>query len=248
MFRALDQVPSQAMGRRMYLWRYGHFGAPLLVFPTAAGFAHEWEAQGMVEALAPLIDAGKLKLYCTESNVAEAWTRHEHDPAWRLGRHLAFERYVLNELVPRIREDCRSERIRIAVAGSSLGALYSANAALKHPEVFHWALCMSGRYNAAAFFDGLASPELYFSNPIAYVPGLAGPALERVRDNTHLVLVCGQGRWENGNVQETNQFADLLAARGISHQRDIWGHDVSHEWPWWRRQAAHHLQNAFGTS
>jgi esterase/lipase superfamily enzyme len=21
----------------------------------------------------------------------------------------------------------------------------------------------------------------------------------------------------------------------------VWGQDVSHDWPWWRRQIAHHL-------
>ena len=34
-----------------------------------------WEAQGMIDALAPLLEGGRLKLYCPESNVAEAWTR-----------------------------------------------------------------------------------------------------------------------------------------------------------------------------
>ena len=56
------------MGRGMHLWKYGHFGPPLLVFPSAAGMAHEWEAHGMVEALEPWLETGKLKLYCTETN------------------------------------------------------------------------------------------------------------------------------------------------------------------------------------
>ena len=28
---------------------------------------------------------------------------------------------------------------------------------------------------------------------------------------------------------------------GISHELDVWGHDVSHDWDWWRKQIAHHL-------
>jgi esterase/lipase superfamily enzyme len=68
-----------------------------------------------------------------------------------------------------------------------------------------------------------------------------GPTLERVREGTHLTLVCGQGAWEEGCIEETQALADLLAAKGISHSRDIWGLDVSHEWPWWRRQARYHL-------
>ena len=55
MFRKHELVPSEAMGRKMHLWRYGHYGSPVLVFPSASGMAHEWEANGMVEALGDLI-------------------------------------------------------------------------------------------------------------------------------------------------------------------------------------------------
>jgi esterase/lipase superfamily enzyme len=248
MFRQHELVPSEAMGRRMHMWRYGHFGDPVIVFPSASGMAHEWESHGMIDGLADLLEGGKLKLYCVESNVAEAWTRRENHPAWRISRHQAFEKYIVTELVPMIRVDCGSQRIRIGAMGTSLGAFYSANFALKYPQIFHWALCLSGRYDVSWLTGGFQSDDVYFNNPMSYVPNLAGEALERVRKNTHLVLVCGQGKWEDGNVDETAAFAELLASKGISHQRDIWGRDVSHEWVWWRRQARFHLERALGSS
>ena len=145
------------MGRRMHLWRYGQFGAPLLVFPSAAGFAHEWQAHGMIEALADLVNGGKLKIYCTETNVAEAWTRKENSPSWRIQRHLAFEHYVLNELVAFIRQDCHSMNIPIATTGTSLGAWYAANFALKQLETFQYALGMSGRYDISDLLNLLST-------------------------------------------------------------------------------------------
>ena len=238
-------MESPAMGRRVHVWLYGNWGAPVLVFPTAAGFAHEWDRQGMVEALAPLLRSGKIKLYCPESNVAESWTNKNADPVWRVGRHLAYERFLLDELVPAIRDDCRSSTIRIAAAGASLGALYAANLALKEPEIFHYALCLSGRYDATHFTGGFSNSDVYFNNPMAYVPLLEGAALERVRGNTHLTLVCGQGAWEEGCIEETHRLADLLAVKEIDHSRDIWGRDVSHDWVWWRRQALLHLSRTF---
>jgi esterase/lipase superfamily enzyme len=96
------------------------------------------------------------------------------------------------------------------------------------------------------FADGYQGPDVYFNNPIAYLPGLGGEALERVRRHVHLILVCGQGRWEEGNVEDTQRLSDLLAAKGISHEHDLWGRDVDHEWTWWRRQARYHLSRAFG--
>ncbi len=246
MFAKHEMIPSQSMGRRMHLWRYGHYGPPLLVFPSASGMAHEWQAHGMVEALADLIGAGKLKLYTSESNVAEAWTRKESDPRWRLSRHEAYEQYVMNELVPFIREDCKSPDIPIGVSGTSLGGYYSALFALKYPETFRYALCLSARYDITEFCGGLDSPEVYFNNPMAFVPGLEGEALERIKRHTHLTLVCGQGRWEDGNVDEARMLGGMLAQKEISHKVDIWGQDVSHEWPWWRRQARFHLGAMFG--
>ncbi len=240
-------IESVAMGRRMHVWSFGHWGAPLLVFPSAAGFAHEWDRQGMVEVLAPLINDGKLKLYCPESNVSEAWTDRETDPRHRIWRHKLYERFIMTELVPAIRNDCGDAGIRIATAGASLGAFYAANFTLKHAETFHYALCLSGRYETSYFTGGYSNADIYLNNPMAYVPSLEGEHLARVRDNTHLTLVCGQGKWEEGCIEETRAFADLLEAKGISHFRDIWGHDVSHDWIWWHRQAWMHLQKTFGT-
>lgn len=239
-------IDSPSMGRKMHLWAFGHWGAPLLVYPTAAGFAHEWDRQGLIDVLAPLIEAGKLKVYCPESNVAEAWTRRETDPTWRIGRHRAYEEFIVSTLVPAIRADCNSPGIRIATTGASLGAFYAANSALKFPEIFHYALCLSGRYEMTHFTGGFSNQDVYFNNPLAYVANLHGEALERVRRHTHVTLVCGQGMWEEGCIEETHALANLLEAKGISHQRDIWGHDVSHDWSWWRRQAAYHLGKTFG--
>ncbi len=244
MFRKHELVPSEAMGRRMHLWRFGHFGPPLVVFPSAAGMAHEWDAHGMIEALGDFLEEGRLKVYCTESNVAEAWTRKEGDPNWRIRRHQAFEAYVVNELVPMIREDCGSDEMPIAATGTSLGALYSANFALKYPTIFRYALCMSGRYDVGWLTNGFHSEDVYFSNPMAYVPNMNGDHLDLVRSHTHLALVCGQGPWEDGNIEDTHAFADRLEAKQISHERDLWGRDVSHAWDWWKRQARFHLQKS----
>lgn len=246
MFRQHDLLPGEAYGRPVHLWRFGHFGAPVIVFPSAGGMAHEWDAHGLVDALADLIDGGRIKLYCTESNVAEAWTRKDGDPAWRMARHAAFERYVLEELVPFVRDDCRSPTIPVAAAGTSLGATYAANFALKHPETFRSALCMSGRYDLTEFVPGYGGADLYFNSPLAYVPNLDGAALDRVRDHTCLTVVCGRGRWEDGNIEEAEALGRILAAKDIPHELDMWGFDVDHGWEWWRRQARLHLGRMFG--
>ncbi|MEM1204371.1 MAG: alpha/beta hydrolase-fold protein [Acidobacteriota bacterium] len=246
MRRRHELVYSTAMGRKVNVWCFGHFGMPVMVFPSAAGFAHEWDAQGMVDTLAPLLYAGKIKLYCPESNVSQAWTDKYEHPALRVKAHAAYERFVLDDLVPAIYNDCHSEGLPIAVTGASLGAFYAANFALKFPERFPWALCLSGRYKATHFTGGYSNTDIYFNDPLSYVPNLEGDYLERVRRNTFLTLVCGQGAWEEGCIEETQALANVLEWKGIPHHRDIWGHDVSHDWGWWKRQAWLHLNRRFG--
>lgn len=245
MRRRHELIESRFMGRRMNVWCYGHWGAPVLVIPTAAGFAHEWEAQGMTEAIEPLIAGAKVKLYCPESNVSQSWTHKEASAEEKARRYRDYERFIVEEMVGWIRQDCGSSSIRVAVTGCSLGGYYAANFALKFPETFHYALCMSGRYLITEFTDGQSTSEVYFNNPLAYVPNLNGEHLERVRRNTHITLVCGQGPYEEGCIEETIMLGEQLAAKGISHERDIWGRDVSHNWVWWQRQARLHLGKTF---
>ncbi len=232
------------MGRRMHVWCFGSWGMPLLVFPSAAGFAHEWDAQGMIETLAPLIHAGKLKVYCPESNIPRAWTS-KGDPREMVAQHQLYEAFIMEVLVPWIRRDCLSEKIPLATTGCSLGGYYAAVFALKYPETFTYALCMSGRYKLTEFTGGFSNTDIYLNDPIAFVPNLQGPYLERVSRHTHLSLVCGQGAYEEGCIEETILLGKILKAKGIPHTLDIWGQESRHDWTWWKRQALRHLTQTF---
>jgi len=238
------RLPSRHLGRPAHLWTFGWWGRPVIVFPSASGLAHEWRASGAIAALAPLIAAGKIKLYCPESNASQTWTGE----GWggdRLARHLAYERFIVEELVPWIRQDCDSPHIRMGAVGVSLGALYASNAALRFPELFEHALCLSGRYDAESFLEGFFDDEAYFHAPYAYVPNLSGYELDRVRRHTSLTLVVGLGPHENTCIPETLKMGRLLREKGIPHYQDVWGHDSAHHWDWWKRQLRLHLAHRY---
>ncbi len=233
-------LESPALGRKVHVWCYGHFGPPVIVFPSAAGFAHEWDRQGMLEVLAPLINAGKAKLYCPESNVSEVWTAKDTPLSVKMRRHHNYERFVLETLVPFVREDCNWASAPMIAVGCSVGGTYSALFALKYPETFKKALCMSGRYLTTELTKE-DSAELYFNNPLAFVPGMHGAALERVQQNTFITLVCGQGKWEEGCIEETIALGRLLKHKQIPSETDIWGPESRHDWDYWQKQVALHL-------
>lgn len=239
-------LDSPAMGRKVHLWCYGHYGPPVVVFPSAAGFAHEWDRQGMFEALAPLVRGGRAKFYCPESNVSQVWTDKKAPIAARMQRHRAYEGFVLDTLVPFIRHDCRWPDAPITGVGCSLGGTYAALFALKFPETFRQVLCMSGRYLTTELAGRHADPDLFFNNPLAFVPGLGGEPLERVRRGTHLTLVCGRGAYEEGCIEETIALGRLLRDKEIPSHTDIWGRESRHEWDWWQRQAQVHLPRLLG--
>src|SRR5207244_9308932 len=79
---------------------YGHYGRPVVAFPSENGEVHDWEERGMVDALGGLLEAGRLKLYCTPSFDRESWTRGDLPLEERAQRHGHYEWWVLTRLVP----------------------------------------------------------------------------------------------------------------------------------------------------
>jgi esterase/lipase superfamily enzyme len=237
-------IDSPDLGRRAHVWTFGTKGRPLVVFPSNAGVAHEWRHGGMIDALSPLLAAGRVKIYCPETNVSRSFSG-EGSVGHRMAHHKAYERFVLNSLVPFIRQDTGMPRVRMVATGCSVGALYASIFALKHPEVFKQALCLSGRYRTSKFFDGAMTQDLYFNDPFAFLPNLGGSGLERVRRHAHLTVVVGTGAAERGCIPETVEFGKLLQQKGIPHHVALWGKESSHTYPWWQKQARHYLSQMF---
>lgn len=236
-------LDSPALGRRVHLWAFGEMGRPLIVFPSNAGVAHEWQKGGMIEALSPLLAAGRIKVYCPETNVSQTYSGEGSVEA-RMAHHKAYERFVLKTLVPFIRRDCQSPDATMTATGCSMGAFYASLFTLKHPEVFERALCLSGRYRASSMFDR-SNEDLYFNDPLAFLPNLSGPSLDRVRRRAHLTVVVGRGAHEAGCIRETAEFGGWLKHKGIPHHLAFWGEDSRHDYTWWRRQARHYLGQLF---
>ena len=243
MNRGAAELWSDALGAAGRVLRYGHWGRPVLVFPTEPGQACEFEANGMVGALGGLIEAGRIKLYCVDGYNAASWSNRGISLEDRARNHGRYESWILGEVMPWIYRDCGGAQ-EVATLGCSLGAFHAANFALKRADAFPLAMCFSGNYDPSAWHAwGESGTEAYFNNPVDYVGHLEGGHLDWLRGRVSLLLVCGQGQWEDttGALSSTKRFAGLLASKGIRHELDLWGHDVPHDWPSWRAQVAHHM-------
>jgi esterase/lipase superfamily enzyme len=237
------QIWSEGIGAGGTVIRHGHWGRPVLVFPSEQGGAQDFESNGMLAVVADLVEAGRVKFYCVDSFDAASWSNRDIPVEERARSHEQYESWIRDGVLPWIYEDCGGP-LEVATFGCSLGAFHAANFALKRADLFPLALCFSGNYDPGSWHAwGERGMAAYFNNPIDYVGHLNGEHLDWLRGRVRLVLVCGQGAWEDstGALPSTRQLAGLLASKGIPHELDLWGHDVPHDWPSWRAQLAHHL-------
>ncbi len=219
---------------------YGHYGRPLLVFPSELGHRWDFESNGMIDAIASLVDGGRVKVYCVDAGDAWSWRADDLPLEDRARRHGDYERWITDDVAPWIHADAAGD---IIVAGASFGAYHAANFALKRADLFPLAICMSGVYDVSVVGWGEQGDAVYFNNPLAYVRNMQGDHLDWLRSRVSLLLLCGQGEWEDttGALESTKRFAGVLGEKAIPHQLDLWGHDVPHDWPSWRAQMSHHL-------
>lgn len=247
MQRRYEKIYSPAIGRDMEVLAFGHYGAPVIAFPSGAGSFFDFENNGMIEALRPMIEEGRIKVYCPPSMDSDSWLSPGHELYWKEINHNKYQDFILSNLVEAIRFDCRSSDIKIGLTGCSLGAYHAANFALKFPNIFDYALCMSGRYDLERILGfPTSSMDVYFNNPLAYSSNLFGEVLDMIRYQTYLVLVCGQGAWENKCLEESHRLSTILGEKSIPHELDVWGDDVEHHWYWWRKQVVHHIGRRYG--
>ena len=102
---------SPRLGWDMGVAVFGHWGPPLLAFPTSHG--DEWELQrhGLIDAIGDFIDAGRVKVFCVGSNNHDSFLNRGAHPFHRSWRQRMFDEYI------RERSRSRSSTRALPVAG-----------------------------------------------------------------------------------------------------------------------------------
>ena len=223
---------SRDLQREMELLVFGHGGTPLLVFPTSQGRFFEYEDRGMIGAVATKIDSGQLQIYCVDSVDSESWYNHGAHPYWRVQRHMQYERYLLNDLLPLIRNKNFSSQL--AATGCSFGGYHAMNFSLRHPDIVTYCVTMGAAFDIKRFTDGWYSEDVYFNNPPDFLSSLNDSwYLDHYR-RMGLLLVTGEHDmcWD-----ENERLAAILSSKGIPHRLEVWRDGTGHDWPWWQRMA-----------
>jgi esterase/lipase superfamily enzyme len=234
---------SHRLGREMGVAVFGHWGPPLLAFPTSGGDEWEMRNQGIVAAVADLIDAGRIKLFAINANSSESFYNKGSHPYHRSWMQRMYDEYVREEVVPFIWSHCRTEGLPITTAGMSLGAYHAANSLFKHPDVFKRCLAMSGVYDMRRFMSGMYDDNFYFNNPVDYLSNLSDPWYYDQLATCDIHIATGTGPWEDSGP--SRQLSQILASKGIRHSLDDWGPLGGHDWPFWKHQMRKYVEQMY---
>jgi esterase/lipase superfamily enzyme len=223
--------------------RWGHFGTPVLLFPSAGGDYEEVERFHLVRALSPLIGAGRIKVFSVDGVAAQTWLRGTGSPVDCARVQSSYDAYIDEEVVPFIRRDLLSDTVEIVAAGAAIGACSAVSTLCRRPEIFRAALTLSGIFDLSRYLQGGFSPELSGVLPLHEIPALEeGPRLQKLR-RRFVRMASGEGSYED--PAQSRRLAAALAARGIPHQLDLWGPGFAHSWGSWQemlpRALAPHL-------
>ena len=242
MFRDLFGWYSPALNRDMPIATYGHYGFSLLMIPTAAADYLEYERFQLIDHISQFIESGKVKVFSINSINTESWMNNNMIGEHKAIRHNQFNQYVFNEVIPHIKAST-SWDTPIITCGASFGALHAMNLFLKRPDLLNGAISMSGVYDLTEYTKGFWDDQVYFNSPIHYIPNLNDhEVLEQIRRGK-IIIASGSG--EHEDPEANRRFSDVLNTKSIPHELEIWGNDISHDWPTWRKMLPHFLGSRF---
>ena len=242
MRREITSWWSPALKRDMPIVTYGSYGFALLLIPTAAADYLEYERFQMMEHMAPLINEGKVKVFSINSMNTESWMNNEMEPAHKAIRHNQFNEYVFNEVIPFIKTHT-SHETPIITSGASFGALHAMNLFLKRPDLINGVISMSGVYDLTEYTKGFYDEQVYYNSPIHYIPNLTDHYLLEQKRRGKIIIATGSGDYED--PEANRRFSGVLHSKSIPHELEIWGEDIKHDWPTWRKMLPHFVGSRF---
>ncbi|MEM7108645.1 MAG: alpha/beta fold hydrolase [Bacteroidota bacterium] len=222
---------SQTLSKDIDMLVYGHVGYPVIIFPTTMGRYYESKDFKLIESARWFLEQGLIQIYCPDSIDAHSWYNKSIHPADRVRNHNWYDQFILNEVVHNIRVE--KSIPKVGVAGASFGGYHAANFAFRHPDSVSHMFSMSGAFDVKSFMEGYYDDNVYFNNPVDYLPDSNHPDLWQMN------IVLGAGEWDIC-LEANKTLSGILNNKGINHWFDIrkW---AEHDWPIWRDMFPHYL-------
>ncbi len=241
MERAYQKWFSPALGRDMEMLVFGDRGLPVIFFPTRSAHFYDMENWRVVEAMSQQINSGHIQVYCVDSVDCESFYSHL-SPDKKIVRHMQYEKYILLEVIPFIRN--RNKNPGLVSAGCSLGGYHAVTIALKHPTFFTKVLGMSARYDLtksltffADLFDGYFDENIYYNMPNRFIPAISDPELLQQLRKLDITVVIGR---EDAFLPDNEQLSHSLNQIAVPHKMHVWDQEA-HKPRYWREMVKQYL-------
>lgn len=222
---------SPILGIQMEMLTFGTEGFPIILFPTSMGMHNENRDFKLIESIGWYIDNGIIKVYCPDSIDKHSWYNKEATPAQRVQNHILYDRMLAEELYPRMKEETGFDRI--GTAGCSFGGYHSMNFGLRHPEITAAIFSMAAKFDIRDQMDGFYNDDVYFNNPVDYLPDLNDPWLWKAQ------IFLGSAEYDMC-LDANYNLAHNLGIKQVPHILDVTPNE-KHDWPCWRMQFPYHL-------
>ena len=220
---------SPSLQRDMELLVFGHAGARVLIFPTSQGRFFQWEDTGMVAALGNQLEQGSLQLFCVDSVDAESWYARWRPLAERAYRHVQYDQYLMQEVLPFTVQ--HNPNPYLITAGTSFGAYHAVNFAFRYPQLVDRVIGLSGFYDIKRFTGGFSDDNVYFNSPYDFIKGEHDP--ERLEALRRMDIILAIGR-DDPSYPNNEDMSQILWSKNIWHALRIWD-GWAHDWPWWKQ-------------
>lgn len=220
---------SPLVQRHMHVRWFGHGGARLLAFPTTMGDHNEWPNRYMPDVLHEHIHKGWLQLWCLGTNHDASWYDKSVHPGERAWRHLQFDRYLTDELLP-FTHHVNGNPYVIA-AGASFGAFHAMSFGLRHPTRVNRIIGMSGTYDIRGMTQEYSDGNVYACNPFEFIPNEWEQWRLDAMRRQDIIIAIGKG---DPHYQQNLDFSGMLWRKGVGNALREW-EGFAHDWPYWEQ-------------
>jgi esterase/lipase superfamily enzyme len=226
---------SRALDREMHLIVAGHAGARVLVFPTSLGSQHEWIDRRMHEVLGEQIRQGWVQLFCLDHVHGESWYGERLHPGAMAWRHLQYDAYLLDEVLPFTAS--RNPNTFVVATGASFGAYHAACFGFRHPHVINRIVGMSGLYDVKRLTGGYSDANVYACNPSDFMLHEHDPGRLAAFRRQDIILAIGR---DDPSCENNQRLSAALWHKGIGNALRIWD-GWAHDWPYWERMIQQYI-------
>ena len=149
-------------------------------------------------------------------------------PADRVRRHLHYDHYLTDEVLPLMRR--YNDNPYLIATGASFGGYHASNFAFRHPQL-SIVFVQTALHDIKRFVHGWYDDNVYFNSPVDFVAGEHdGSRLDAMR-RMDIILAVGR---DDGLRSSNEYLAHVLWGKGIGNALRIWD-GFAHDWPVWAR-------------